>query len=66
MNQDPIKDAWHLARIRIKCTWGKLSEDDIIEIAGSHEKLTLLLQSRYGYTRTVVDGMVSDFADRLT
>lgn len=65
MKLDSIKDQWKLACDRIRCTWGKLSEEDIAGIAGNREQLTLLLQTRYGYAKSVADGKVTEFAEGL-
>ena len=65
MNWDQIKSNWKEVCDKIKRTWGKLSEDDLIAIAGSRDEFARLLQERYGYDRLVAVNAVDQFAERL-
>jgi uncharacterized protein YjbJ (UPF0337 family) len=38
-------------RGQIKVTWGKLTDEDLDQVAGKFEKFIALLQEKYGYTR---------------
>lgn len=38
-------------RGQAKVWWGKLTDDDLDKVEGSFEKLTGLLQEKYGYTQ---------------
>ena len=66
MNWNQIKGNWQKVADKIKVTWGKLSEDDLTKIAGNRERLTGLLQKRYGYDRVQAEKKVDDFALGLT
>jgi uncharacterized protein YjbJ (UPF0337 family) len=51
MNWDQIKVNWKAVSEQVKLTWGKLSEEDLIMIAGQRDNFSRLLQERYGYER---------------
>ncbi len=38
-------------RGQAKVWWGKLTDDDLEKVGGNYDKLTGLLQEKYGYTR---------------
>ena len=50
---------------KIKRTWGKLSEDDLVAIAGQRDEFARLLQERYGYDKALAVNTVDQFAERL-
>ena len=51
MNEDILKGKWLEIKGRAKEKWGKLNNNDFVEIEGRGEKLLGLLQKRYGYIR---------------
>lgn len=65
MNWDDIRGNWKAARDQIKRTWGKLSEDDLIEIAGQRNQLVTVLQQRYGYDAVDAERRADQFAQGL-
>lgn len=66
MNWNQIKVHWKQVSDRIKVTWGKLSEDDLAEIAGDRRHLAGLLQKRYGYDQVLAEQKVDAFALALS
>ena len=52
---------WQQVSEQIKVTWGKLSEEDLAEIAGERKLLSGLLQQRYGYEQAQAETMIEDF-----
>ena len=66
MNWDQIKCNWQQVSDKIKITWGKLSEDDLVTVAGNRERLAGLLQQRYGYTEVLAETKVDNFAHSLS
>lgn len=64
MNWDQIKNNWNQVSDRIRRMWGKLSDDDLVAIAGDRDRLTCCIQQRYGYKRDQVEKMVNEFAER--
>jgi uncharacterized protein YjbJ (UPF0337 family) len=51
MNRDILKGKWQEIKGKIKERWGKLTDNDLVEIQGRGEKLMGLLQKKYGYIR---------------
>jgi uncharacterized protein YjbJ (UPF0337 family) len=51
MSEEIVRGQWKELRGRIKEWWGKLTDDDVKRIDGSHDKLVGLLQQRYGYAK---------------
>lgn len=65
MNWDQIESNWQQVSDEILVTWGKLSEQDLVTIAGRREQLTGYLQKRYGYDPEIAEKKVDDFARGL-
>jgi uncharacterized protein YjbJ (UPF0337 family) len=51
MNEDILKGKWQEIKGSVKERWGKLTDNDPVEIQGKGEKLLGLLQKKYGYIR---------------
>ncbi len=51
MNKDIFEGKWKEMRGQIKEWWGKLTDDDLEQVAGNTEQIVGLLQQKYGYTR---------------
>jgi len=51
MNNDVFLGKWKQIRGQAKIWWGKLTDDDVEKVGGNYDKLTGLLQEKYGYTR---------------
>ena len=50
MNNDTFEGKWKQMRGQAKIWWGKLTDDDLEQVDGKLQKLTGLLQEKYGYT----------------
>jgi uncharacterized protein YjbJ (UPF0337 family) len=61
MNADTLKGQWHQMKGEIKTQWGKLTDNDLDQIAGQSEKLIGKLQERYGYARDRAEREFRDF-----
>jgi len=68
MNADTLKGQWHQVKGEIKNQWGKLTDNDLDQIAGQSEKLIGKLQERYGYARDRAEREFNEFdtANRKT
>jgi uncharacterized protein YjbJ (UPF0337 family) len=51
MNNDIFEGKWKQMRGQAKIWWGKLTDDDLEKVNGNVDKLTGLLQEKYGYTK---------------
>jgi len=51
MNWDQVEGKWKQMKGSIREKWGKLTDSDFEQIAGSRDKFVGRLQERYGYTR---------------
>jgi len=51
MNGDQVEGKWKQFRGSAKQQWGKLTDDDLEQIAGTRDKLVGKLQERYGIAK---------------
>lgn len=51
MNEDILKGKWKEIKGSVKEKWGKLTDDDLIEVEGTQERLLGILQTKYGYSK---------------
>jgi uncharacterized protein YjbJ (UPF0337 family) len=51
MNSDQLQGKWKQLRGSAKEQWGKLTDDDLEQIAGKSDQLVGKLQERYGIAR---------------
>jgi uncharacterized protein YjbJ (UPF0337 family) len=61
MNKDIAAGKWKQLKGEVKRKWGMLTDDEIDQIDGNAEKLTGLLQERYGKTRDEAEREVRDW-----
>ncbi|HXN10468.1 MAG TPA: CsbD family protein [Steroidobacteraceae bacterium] len=64
-NLDEIKGLWKQQLGAAKIAWGKLTEDELLQVQGRHDKLAGLVQERYGVARADADRQVKEFFDKL-
>jgi uncharacterized protein YjbJ (UPF0337 family) len=51
MNTDVLKGKWKQVSGDVKKSFGKLTDDDLMQVEGNQEKIIGKLQERYGYSR---------------
>ncbi len=51
MTEDMLKGVWKQLKGNAKQKWGKLTDDDLMEIDGNKDILLGKLQERYGYSK---------------
>jgi uncharacterized protein YjbJ (UPF0337 family) len=61
MNQDILAGKWQQVLGKVKEQWGKLTDDDLKTAEGKFEKLSGLLQERYGYARERAEDELNRF-----
>lgn len=64
MNRDIFEGKWKQFKGEVKKQWGKLTDDEIDQINGQHEKMVGLLQERYGYSREQAERELDEFMER--
>lgn len=61
MNWDQVKGNWNQVKGAAKVKWGKLSDDDLLEIDGERDKLVGKLQEAYGIGKEEAEERIDDF-----
>ena len=54
-----IKGSWNQTKGTIKEQWGKLTDDDLMEIQGRRDQLVGKIQMRYGISQEQAEAQVS-------
>jgi uncharacterized protein YjbJ (UPF0337 family) len=61
---EKIKGSWTTTKGAVKEQWGKLTDDDLLEIEGRREKLVGKIQARYGIPAEEAEAQVSGWERR--
>jgi uncharacterized protein YjbJ (UPF0337 family) len=59
--EDMLKGSWKQLKGNVKKQWGKLTDDDLLEIEGNKDILVGKLQERYGYSKTEAERNYNDW-----
>jgi len=65
MNWDRIEGNWKQFKGSVKQQWGKLTDDELDQLAGHRDKLVGKLQERYGIQKDEAEKQVKDWEDRM-
>jgi len=65
MNWDQIKGEWREAKGKLRSKWGKLTDDDLEQIAGKKDILVGRLQQRYGWKKDQAEESIDDYLKTL-
>jgi len=65
MNWETIEGQWMQLKGKVMEKWGKLTDDDLAEIAGKREQLEGKIQERYGHDKDAVKKEVDDWHGSL-
>ena len=65
MNWDRVEGNWKQFKGKVKEQWGKLTDDDLTEIAGKRDQLAGKLQARYGYEKARVEQEIDEFSRKV-
>lgn len=60
---DRLEGKWHQFVGAAKSTWGKLTDDEILQSEGNAQKLAGLVEERYALSRDIADTQVKKFLD---
>jgi uncharacterized protein YjbJ (UPF0337 family) len=52
---------WKQVRGEAKSQWGKLTDDELDQVAGERDKLLGLLQEKYGYAKSRAEQEIDEF-----
>lgn len=66
MNWEQISGKWLQATGQVKSKWGKLSDDDIKNVAGKKDQLIGKVVERYGILKEDAEKQVNDFVAKFT
>lgn len=61
---EKIKGAWTQTKGVVKERWGKLTDDDLLEIQGRREKLVGKIQTRYGISHEEAEAQVGGWEQK--
>jgi len=59
MNADVFKGQWKQIKGEVKSQWGKLTDDDLKNIAGKRQQLVGKLEERYGIMKDDIEKQVN-------
>ena len=65
MNEHTLKGEWNQIKGSVKQKWADLTDDDLLHVEGSRDKLVGKVQERYGKTHEQAERDVDDFSRRL-
>ncbi len=65
MNTDILEGHWKQVKGQVQQKWGKLTDDELDQIAGRREELVGRIQERYGQEKDAVRKEVDAFLDQL-
>jgi uncharacterized protein YjbJ (UPF0337 family) len=63
MDSNVLQGQWQKLKGDIRSKWGKLTDDDLEQIAGNKDKLVGTIQERYGYMWDEAQRMVDRYLD---
>jgi len=65
MNWDQMAGKWKQVRGSVRQKWGKLTDDDLEQIAGNRDKFVGIVQERYGIAKDEAQKRADEWAQSL-
>jgi uncharacterized protein YjbJ (UPF0337 family) len=65
VNTNILEGKWKQIRGEAKIQWGKLTDHELDQVAGSRDKLVGLIQEKYGYANQEAERLVDRFLNRF-
>ncbi len=62
---DKVAGKWKQLTGDIRSKWGKLTDDDLLQVNGEREKLAGKIQERYGIAKDEANRQIDTWADEL-
>ena len=61
MNEHTLKGDWNQLKGSVKQKWAALTDDDLLHIQGSRDKLVGKVQERYGHSKDEAERRVDEW-----
>jgi uncharacterized protein YjbJ (UPF0337 family) len=61
---EKFKGSWNQTKGAVKEQWGKLTDDDLLDIEGRRDQLVGKIQTRYGITREEAEAQVGTWEQK--
>jgi uncharacterized protein YjbJ (UPF0337 family) len=65
MNWEQVEGKWKQYAGKAKEKWGKLTDDDLQQIAGRRDQLIGKIQERYGVAKEQAESQINEFSHSL-
>jgi uncharacterized protein YjbJ (UPF0337 family) len=65
MNWDTVEGNWKQVKGTVREQWGKLTDNDLEQIAGKKDQLVGRIQERYGISRDVAQQQADQWAKTM-
>jgi uncharacterized protein YjbJ (UPF0337 family) len=65
MNWNQVEGNWQQLIGKVKEQWGKLTDDDLVAIAGKRDQLEGKIQERYGIAKDQAQEQIDDWIDTI-
>lgn len=65
INKDVLEGKWKQVEGKIKEKWGKLTDDDLLEVKGNITLLNGKVQERYGLKKEEAEKQVKEIMDKF-
>jgi len=69
MNTDTFEGQWRQMKGELRSWWGRLTDNDLEKVAGKKDRLSGMLQEKYGYTREAaqqeIDRRLREYDERM-
>lgn len=65
MNWETIEGSWKEMMGNVKEQWGKLTDDELTQIAGKRDRLAGIIQKKYGLAKDAAEEQISKFEKKL-
>lgn len=62
---EKVEGSWTQLKGQVKEQWGKLTDDDLLQIQGQRQQLVGKIQKRYGISREEADKQVQQWEDKI-
>jgi uncharacterized protein YjbJ (UPF0337 family) len=64
MNESIIKGKWNQMKGSIRNHWGEITDEDLAILEGDAQKLSWIIQERYGKTQEEADKEIREFGSK--